>query len=409
MQIAGPRNAKGEEFKPFTAELRVKGGKAPYTWSNRDPLPAGLTLNASTGVLSGQPGKGAAGNHSMAVQVTDAEARTAGGLFAFTITAGEPLTILEKTLPTAILNAPYSAKPTAKGGNSKSLKWTIESGKLPPGLSLNETTGEISGRPSQAGTEEIVAKVEDSVGNTSIQLFPITVGVEFNPGMVFVLGGKLPAISPLGEQAVADFYISRYELSWGEWKKTRATASTNGYDITESGKGTADDHPVQNVTWYEAVKWCNLKSENEGLTPVYTIGGATYKAGNHSPEANPQANGYRLPTELEWEWAARGGVSSKASNYSGANELDAVAWHAGNSSSGETHPVGAKRANELGIQDMSGNVQEWCWDSHKNYRRVRGGSMKDDSFACTITSSDFNIPERASQNTGFRPARNFKK
>ena len=409
MQIAGPRNAKGEEFKPFTAELRVKGGKAPYTWSNRDPLPAGLTLNASTGVLSGQPAKGTAGNHSVAVQVTDADAQSASGLFAFTITAGELLTILEKTLPTAILNAPYSAKPTAKGGNSKMLKWTIESGKLPPGLSLNETTGEISGRPTQAGTEEIVAKVEDSVGNTSIQLFPITVGVEFNPGMVFVLGGKLPAISPLGEQAVADFYISRYELSWGEWKKTRATASTNGYDITESGKGTADDHPVQNVTWYEAVKWCNLKSENEGLTPVYTIGGTTYKAGNQSPEANPQANGYRLPTELEWEWAARGGVSSKASNYSGANELDAVAWHAGNSSSGETHPVGAKRANELGIQDMSGNVQEWCWDSHKNYRRVRGGSMKDDSFACTITSSDFNIPERASQNTGFRPARNFKK
>jgi formylglycine-generating enzyme required for sulfatase activity len=274
---------------------------------------------------------------------------------------------------------------------------------------LNETTGEISGRPTQAGTEEIVAKVEDSVGNTSIQLFPITVGVEFNPGMVFVLGGKLPAISPLGEQAVADFYISRYELTWGEWKKISATASSKGYDIAASGKGTADDHPVQNVTWYEAVKWCNLKSENEGLTPVYTIGGATYKVGNQSPEANPQANGYRLPNELEWEWAARGGVSSKASNYSGANELDTLAWHVGNASTGETSPVGAKRANELGLQDMSGNVQEWCWDSYKNYRRVRGGSMKDDSFACTITNTDFTIPERASQNTGFRPARDFKK
>ncbi len=409
MQIAGPKNAKGEEFKPFTAELRVKGGKAPYTWSNRDPLPAGLTLNASTGVLSGQPAKSTAGNHSVAVQVTDAEARAASGLFAFTIAAGEPLTILEKTLPTAILKTAYSTKPTTKGGNPRTIKWTLESGKLPPGLSLNATTGEISGTPNQVVNEEIVVKAEDSFGNTSIQLFPITVGVDFNPGMVFVLGGKLPATSPLGEQVVPDFYISRYELTWGEWKKTRSTASTRGYDIAEAGKGTADDHPVHSVSWYDAVKWCNLKSENEGLTPVYTTGGATYKTGNQLPEANPQATGYRLPTEIEWEWAARGGVSSKASNYSGANELDSVAWHVGNASTGETSPVGAKRANELGLQDMSGNVQEWCWDSYKNYRRVRGGSMKDDSFACTITNTDFTIPERASQNTGFRPARDFKK
>jgi formylglycine-generating enzyme required for sulfatase activity len=409
MQIAGPKNAKGEEFKPFTAELRVKGGKAPYTWSTRDPLPAGLTMNASTGVLSGQPAKGTAGNYSVAVQVSDAEGQTAAGLFAFTIAAGESLTILEKTLPTAILNTAYSAKPTAKGGNPTTLKWILESGKLPPGLSLNASTGEISGIPTQAGTAEIVLKVEDSHGNTRIQLFPITVGVDFNPSMVFVLGGKLPAISPLGEQAVADFYLSRYELTWGEWKKTRSTASAKGYDIAEAGQGSADDHPVHSVTWYDAVKWCNLKSENEGLTPVYTVGGATYKTGNQPPQANPQATGYRLPTEIEWEWAARGGVSSKASNFSGANELDAVAWHVGNASSGETSPVGAKQANELGLQDMSGNVQEWCWDSYKNYRRVRGGSMKDDSFACTITNTDFTIPERASQNTGFRPARNFKK
>jgi formylglycine-generating enzyme required for sulfatase activity len=108
------------------------------------------------------------------------------------------------------------------------------------------------------------------------------------------------------------------------------------------------------------------------------------------------------------EWAARGGVSSQGYTYSGSNDANVVAWSSENSSGG-TNEVGTKQENELGLNDMSGNVQEWCWDSHKNYRRVRGGSMKDDSFACTISSSDFNIPERASQNTGFRPARNFKK
>jgi formylglycine-generating enzyme required for sulfatase activity len=157
------------------------------------------------------------------------------------------------------------------------------------------------------------------------------------------------------------------------------------------------------------VKWCNLKSENEGLTPVYTIKGAVYKSGQETPDSNPQANGYRLPTDLEWEWAARGGVSSKGFNFSGGNELDSVAWHAGNSPSAETRAVGSKLANELGLQDMSGNVQEWCWDAQKNYRRVRGGSYKDDSFACAISNSDFTIPDRGSENIGFRPAQNFKK
>jgi formylglycine-generating enzyme required for sulfatase activity len=410
MQIAGPRNSRAVEFKPFKAELRVKGGKSPYSWSTRAPLPAGLRLDANTGVLSGEPAKGTSGNYSAAIQVTDADGQTAAGLFTFAITAAEPLSILEKSLPGAILNTPYNTKLSAKGGSSANLKWSIQSGKLPPGLSLNEATGEISGTPTNTGNEEIIFNVEDPAGNSSIQLLLLDVTAAFNPGMVFVLGGKLPPSSPLGEKTVPDFYMSRYETTWGEWKKTRAMASSKGYDIVDSGKGTADNHPVQNITWYDAVKWCNLKSESEGLTPVYTTsGGAIYKTGTQAPEINPQANGYRLPTELEWEWAARGGVSSKASDYSGSSELDAVAWHAGNSKTAEPQTVGTKWPNELGLQDMSGNVQEWCWDAHKNYRRVRGGSFKDDSFVCTITSSDFNIPERASANTGLRPARNFKK
>lgn len=409
MQIAGSRNARGEEFKPFRAELRASGGKAPYIWSNRSPLPSGLTLNASTGILSGHPAQGTAGNHSVAVQVTDADAKTSAGLFAFVITKGQPLSVVEKNVPTALVNTPYSAKLTTTGGNPKTLRWSLESGQLPAGLSLNATTGEISGTATQQSSGDIILKVEDASGNSCIQLIPITASVDFSPGMVFVLGGKLPHGSPLGDQFVSDFYLSRYELTWGEWKKTCVTSTARGYDISKAGDSIADEHPVRDITWYDAVKWCNLKSENEGLTPVYTVKGAVYKKGIEAPEANPKANGYRLPTELEWEWAARGGISSKGFNFSGSNELDSVAWHAGNSPAGGSHSVGAKIPNELGLQDMSGNVQEWCWDSYKNYRRVRGGSFKDDAFACAITNSDFTIPDRASQNVGFRPAQSFKK
>ena len=409
MQIAGPRNAKGEELKPFSAELRVKGGEAPYTWSTRSALPAGLTLNASSGILSGQPALGTAGNHSVAVQVKDANAQDAAGLLTFTLVAIKPLGIREAALPAAIVNSPYQAKITANRGDDSTLRWSLESGKLPPGLTLNAAAGEITGTPTQKGTERIVLKVEDFSGNSCVQPFSLSVIVEFSPGMVFVLGGKLPAASPLGNQTVADFYLSRYELTWGEWKKTCMTASSRNYEISESGKGDADDHPVRNVTWQDSVKWCNLKSENEGLTPVYTVKGAIYRSGQETPEANPKANGYRLPTELEWEWAARGGVSSRGFSFSGANELDSVAWHVENSPTVGTHAVGSKLANELGLQDMSGNVQEWCWDAHKDYRRVRGGSTKDSSFACAITNSDFTIPNRASENIGFRPAQTFKK
>jgi hypothetical protein len=409
MQIAGPRNAKGQELKPFSAELRVKGGQTPYTWSTRASLPAGLTLNASTGILSGQPALGTAGNHSVVVQVKDANAEGATGLLTFTLVAIKPLGIQEAALPAAIVNSPYRAKITTNGGDDSALRWSLESGKLPHGLTLNATTGEITGTPTQKGAEGIVLKVEDSSGKSCVQPFSLSVIVEFSPGMVFVLGGKLPATSPLGNQTVADFYLSRYELTWGEWKKTCMNASARNYEISASGKGDADDHPVRNVTWHDSVKWCNLKSENEGLTPVYTVKGAIYRSGQETPEANPKANGYRLPTELEWEWAARGGVSSRGFSFSGANELDSVAWHVENSPTVETHAVGSKLANELGLQDMSGNVQEWCWDAHKDYRRVRGGSTKDDSFACAITNSDFTIPNRASENIGFRPAQTFKK
>jgi sugar lactone lactonase YvrE len=207
-------------------------------------------------------------------------------------------------------------------------------------------------------------------------------------------GGTLPEDSALAEEETSDFKIGRTEVTWGEWKAVRDWALANGYDDMWIGDGSADNHPVRNVSWYDVVKWSNAKSEMEGLIPVYRVDGDIYRTGftGSSDESDEDfifegANGYRLPTEIEWEWAAGGGVFSSNYTYSGSNTLDEVAWHIGNSqgavvdlvgnnSTLGTWPVALKLPNELGLFDMSGNVMEWCLDSYDSIqKRVRGGGF----------------------------------
>jgi formylglycine-generating enzyme required for sulfatase activity len=217
--------------------------------------------------------------------------------------------------------------------------------------------------------------------------------------MVTVQGGTLPTGSGLAGQTVSTFQIGKYEVTWGEWKAVRAWAAANGYsDLATVGEGSADNHPVRNVSWFDVVKWCNAKSEKEGLTPVYNAYGAAYRTGTipwYSSSVvamNSVANGYRLPEEKEWEWAARGGVSSQGYTHSGSNDVNAVAWYWDNSgsqigtSSYGTNPVGTKAANELGIFDMTGNVWEWCWDLNGYDRRSRGGGWTMFAAECAISS-----------------------
>jgi formylglycine-generating enzyme required for sulfatase activity len=237
--------------------------------------------------------------------------------------------------------------------------------------------------------------------------------------LVFVTGGTFTMGSsnkldldanPPHSVTLSDFSISATEISWGMWDTVYQWAINNGYIGLSSGqKGYTGDstHPVTNVSWWDVVKWCNARSQKEGLTPLYYTSTSftdtnIYKTGQIDlliNMVNWAANGYRLPTEAEWEYTARGGNRSNGYTYSGSNMIDTVAWYKSNSPM-NTHQVGTKATNELGLYDMSGNVREWCWDSFEPYdtnaqtnphgaagggaQVLRGGAFYDSDFNCRV-------------------------
>lgn len=172
--------------------------------------------------------------------------------------------------------------------------------------------------------------------------------------------------------------------------------------------------PVECVSWYDAIYFCNKLSVAKGYEPVYSMNGNTnLKAWNYQGRSiignitqNTSANGYRLPTVEEWQYAAKGGQDY---TYAGSNEIDEVAWYEGNSNN-KTHPVAQKKANGYGLYDMSGNVEEWCWDSG-NYSIIRcfcGGSWLGSDGGCEVSCSYDRYAGDQNFIVGFRIVRSVK-
>ena len=243
--------------------------------------------------------------------------------------------------------------------------------------------------------------------------YTITVPSDFIyvPGGTFTMGDTrglgFSDELPTHTVTLNSFYIGKYEVTQAEYSQYMPSPNwTSSY-------GLGDNYPAYRVSWYAILKYCNLRSMAEGLTPCYTISGSTDPAdwgevptsNNSTWDAaicNWNANGYRLPTEAEWEYAARGATNNPDYLYSGSDDINAVAWYTNNSGS-STHPVGTKAPNGIGTYDMSGNVWEWCWDWYSSSyyssspqdnptgpasgssRVFRGGSWSYNAYYCTVS------------------------
>ena len=253
---------------------------------------------------------------------------------------------------------------------------------------------------------------------------------------VFVQGGTFLMGSNSGESdekpvhnvTVSSFYIGKTEVTQTQWK----TVMGNNPSYCKG-----DKRPVEQVSWYDAIVFCNKLSMMDGRTPTYSVNGKTDPdAWNYTPckgnsisgtiTMNMNASGYRLPTEAEWEYAAWGGNKRKGYKYSGSDNLGSVAWYYDNSGD-QTHDVATKAPNELGLYDMSGNVWEWCWDWYDSnyyskspssnpsgaslgaYRVQRGGGYDISDYGCRVAIritidiyGNYYKPDNGDRSIGFR-------
>jgi len=269
----------------------------------------------------------------------------------------------------------------------------------------------------------------DGVVNTNLQFWVIANdGTESTPVPLsaekLVLAGNNSGTDPdVGSYSLTlsnRLWVGKAEVDKALWDEVYNWAVLNGYDFDNVGDADAINHPVVAINWYDCVKWCNARSEKEGLLPGYEAGGSIYRMGLATP-VWVDTEGYRLPTVEEWQFLARGSRSgsrfpwgnqithSEANYYSVASAYDVSptrGWHPDYLTNWPgTNPAGDFAGNGFGLLDMVGNVWEWCWDASLNGRYLAGGSWNDSSVSARCASVLADAPGNSRFTAGFRVVR----
>ena len=272
--------------------------------------------------------------------------------------------------------------------------------------------------PESPGVQEATAVNEEKPSVES--------SLKLVPSGFFYMGESGEGNAPVHMSIVSAFYIAETEVTLAEWNAIKKFATEKGYTFDNLGQANGEDHPVTNVSWLDAVKWCNAKSERYGLTPCYYSNpkkepSMVYRRGRVNMDGTMvdwTANGFRLPTEAEWEKAARGGQGGKTHVFG-----EELSKEEANFDSPDTLPVKSFAPNGYGLYDVAGNVWEWCWDwfdiqgyrsaeptdprgpARGDYKVVRGGAWHSRADSCRVAFRNFAGIAGGYSCTGFRPVR----